>query len=49
VSVDNVDILEAETLQRGLESFNNVLAGQTVVVDENLTVHGTIVDLWNIN
>lgn len=45
VCVHNVDVLEVETLQRGRETLDNVLARETVVVDKDLTIHSSPVDL----
>jgi hypothetical protein len=45
VSVNDVDVSEAHALKRCFETLDNVLAAETVVVDENLTIDGTPVDL----
>jgi hypothetical protein len=38
VGVYNVDILQIQALQWGPKAFDNVLAGQAVVVDEDFTI-----------
>lgn len=44
VGVHNIDILEAETLKRRVESLDNVLSRKAVVIDEDLAVDGAPVD-----
>lgn len=45
MGIDDIDIFEAETLERGLGTLNDVLAGNTVVVNGVITSPGTEVDL----
>jgi hypothetical protein len=45
VGVDDVDVFEVESLQRGCEPLDDVFAGQAVIVDEDLAVDCAPVDL----
>ena len=45
MGVDNVDILEVETLQGVTKAFDDVFTGQAVVVDEDLAICATLVQL----
>lgn len=45
MGVDNVDVFEVEALEGGTEAFDDVLAAQAVVVDEDLAVVAAPVEL----
>src|SRR5690349_8244660 len=46
MGVHNVDISQLKTLQRCLQALNDMLPGKTMVVDEDISIHGTPVDLY---
>jgi hypothetical protein len=45
VGVDEVDVLEVQALQGGVDTLDNVLSGKTQVVDGVLAKRTTPVDL----
>lgn len=45
--VDDVCVFEVHAGERGLETLDDVLPGETMVVNEDLTVRGAVVELFN--
>lgn len=45
MGVDDVDVLEVEALEGGAEAFDDVFAGEAVVVDEDFAVGAAPVEL----
>jgi hypothetical protein len=45
VGVHDINIFQIQTLQRSLETFDDVLAGQTMVVNQDLAIAGSPVNL----
>lgn len=46
MGVDDVDVFEIESLQGGLEAFDDVLSRKAVIVDEDLAIDSAPVDLF---
>jgi hypothetical protein len=44
--VDNVDVPKAQSLERSLQTLNDVLSRLAVVVDEDLAIDGAPIDFY---
>ena len=45
MGIDDINIFQPEAIQRRLQSFNDVLPGQSMIIDEIFTVDSAPVDL----